>query len=507
MGNTSERGYRVLLVHSNDEVLGSVRRFFEEQSDGFSVFTSTTLEDALEAIENERIDVVVGGNELEDTDGVELLKQAREKGLQKTAFFLFLGEGSTERAKEAIEAGVTDYLRMTMEEFVASIEDPGQDQQDLLVDRVKNIVDRERMRTNYREIFNKANDAIFVHDAETGEILDVNQRMCEMLGYSHEEAIELNVDDITPEGYTQEDAEKKIEKVKKEGPQVFEWENKTKEGKVFPVEVSLKHATIGGEDRILAIVRDISESKEYQRRLKESEERYRALVEQNLVGIYIVKEGVFEYVNPTMAEMVGTTPDDMIGTPPLEYVPKEEDRERMKENIRRREQGDVESLRYSFTAETEEGEERIFEVHGTRIQLADGPAISGAMVDMTEDVEREKRLRIQKEFTEDALDAIQDIFVIVDSEGRMVDWNQTFVEAMGYSENEINGINILDLVEGDDAVKARSSMEEVLEMGSTTLEVGMVTKEGEKVTVRWKGSTLHHPEEGEVICAVGRVTD
>ncbi|PSQ91674.1 MAG: hypothetical protein BRD57_04010, partial [Proteobacteria bacterium SW_6_67_9] len=247
--------------------------------------------------------------------------------------------------------------------------------------------------------------------------------------------------------------------------------------------------------------------KEQEKRLKESEERYRALVEQNLVGIYIVKDGVFKYVNPTAAELLGEEPEDMMGKSPLEYVPKEEDRKRMKENIRKREEGEVESIRYSFTAETENGEERILETHGTRIELVDGPAISGAMVDMTEDVEREKKLRTQKEFTEDALDAIQDMFVVVNSEGKMVERNRIFAETMGYEDEELEKMNVLDFFEGKDNAKVRVSISEVLETGSATVETDMIPKEGEKVTVRWKGSTLYHPEEGEVICAVGRLAD
>ena len=48
----------------------------------------------------------------------------------------------------------------------------------------------------YREIFNATNDAIFIHEAATGEILDVNQTMLDMYGYSHAEALEISIADL-----------------------------------------------------------------------------------------------------------------------------------------------------------------------------------------------------------------------------------------------------------------------------------------------------------------------
>jgi PAS domain S-box-containing protein len=289
----------------------------------------------------------------------------------------------------------------------------------------------------------------------------------------------------------------RLREAREEGPEVFEWKSETKDGEQFWAEVSLKTATIAGEESILAVVRDVSER-------KESEHRYRALVEQSLVGIYIIKDGVFEYVNPKVLEMTGAEPDEIIGASPLDYV-HEDDEEEMRENLKKRREGEAESIRYSFTAETFDGKEKIFETHGTSVELTGGPAVAGCIVDVTEEVERKERLRAQKEFTEDALDAIQDIFAVFGSDGTMIDWNRTFAEKVGYTDEEIESMRTVDLVEGEDIETVEASMKEVLKTGSTSLEVEMITKDGDSVPVRWRGSTLQHPEEGEVICGVGRI--
>ncbi|MFP4188908.1 MAG: PAS domain S-box protein [Halobacteriales archaeon] len=378
MGAKTGGGYRVLLVGDDREVLDSVKGFLKEH-DGFKVTVAASVDEAVDLVDGDDLDCVVCGEGTDEIHSVDILRRVRASS--DVPFVAFLGDVSSEEEMKAIEAGATDVVRTTLRGFIAGVEDPGREQHDVLANRVRNIVERERARTNYREIFDKANDAIFVHDPETGEILDVNERMCEMYGYTREEALGLNVEEISAEGYTQEDAVEKIRLAEEEGSQIFEWRNVTKDGDEFWVEVSLRRATIDGDDRILAIVRDITERKENQRRLKESEERFRAIVDQSLAGVYVVKDGVFDYVNPAFAEILGEEVDDVVGRPPTEYVPHKEDREMMRENLRKREKGEVDTIRYSFTAETADGDERRLMVHGTRIELPDGPAVAGILVE------------------------------------------------------------------------------------------------------------------------------
>ncbi|HAM50767.1 MAG TPA: hypothetical protein DCP92_08765 [Nitrospiraceae bacterium] len=117
--------------------------------------------------------------------------------------------------------------------------------------------------TNYRSIFDSANDAIFIHDVSTGAILDVNRKMTEMYGYTPEEVRSMNVAALSQGAYpyNQEGAMEWITKAVNGEPQLFEWFAKDYSGRLFWVEVNLKKAVLGGKDRLLAIVRDISERK------------------------------------------------------------------------------------------------------------------------------------------------------------------------------------------------------------------------------------------------------
>ena len=113
-------------------------------------------------------------------------------------------------------------------------------------------------------IFNSVNDAIFIHDALTGAILDVNDKMLEMYGYSRQEAVRLDIEAISSNNpsYRQENAMEWMRKAAGTGPQLFEWQAKDKNGQVFWVDVNMKLAVIGGQPQAVISVRNISERKQ-----------------------------------------------------------------------------------------------------------------------------------------------------------------------------------------------------------------------------------------------------
>ncbi|HET9555056.1 MAG TPA: ATP-binding protein, partial [Anaeromyxobacteraceae bacterium] len=115
----------------------------------------------------------------------------------------------------------------------------------------------------YRSIVDSVEDAIFIHDAATGAVLDVNRRACELYGATRQELLAAGVGPIS-EGtppYTREDAERWMTRCRAEGPQRFEWLARRKDGVTFWVEVAMRQATVAGQARIVVAVRDIAERK------------------------------------------------------------------------------------------------------------------------------------------------------------------------------------------------------------------------------------------------------
>lgn len=139
---------------------------------------------------------------------------------------------------------------------------------------------------NYRTIFDAANDATFVFDPENGDMLDVNRKMCEMYGYTREEVLRLNVEDLSAgvPPYTYQDVMKMIWKTKYNKSHMFEWLAKNRKGGLFWVEVNMKGAMIGGEYRVLAVVRDITERKAAEEDNRKMQERLRQMDKMAAIG-------------------------------------------------------------------------------------------------------------------------------------------------------------------------------------------------------------------------------
>ena len=132
---------------------------------------------------------------------------------------------------------------------------------------------------SYREIFEASEDAILVHDWDTGAILDANPRACEAYGYSLAELVGLQPHELGASGEMTEGSAGQlgVATAKRDGSAMFEWRRRRKDGTLHWDEVRLKRATIGGHLRLVAISRDITERKSADAALRASEEQYRAV--------------------------------------------------------------------------------------------------------------------------------------------------------------------------------------------------------------------------------------
>ena len=149
----------------------------------------------------------------------------------------------------------------------------------------------------FRTIFNAVNDAIFVHDLDTGAILYVNSGMCEMYGYSREEACRLDVEALSlgESPYSQQEALIWIKKAKGE-PQIFEWRAKRKSGDLFWVEVTMRRARIGDRNRLLVVIRDITKRRQAEEELAKHRDHLEELVETRTSELETAQEAMLNLV-------------------------------------------------------------------------------------------------------------------------------------------------------------------------------------------------------------------
>ena len=131
----------------------------------------------------------------------------------------------------------------------------------------------ELREQRFRSIFESVNDAIFIFDAESGAILDVNARTCEMFGYTREEMKHVTAGMLSSGAppYTQEDALVRIRGAVSGDQQLFEWQARHRDGHLFWIEVNIQAAKIGGVRCVVSVVRDVTERRRMEEALRHGE--------------------------------------------------------------------------------------------------------------------------------------------------------------------------------------------------------------------------------------------
>ena len=226
-------------------------------------------------------------------------------------------------------------------------------------------------------------------EALTGRYLRVNPKFCEITGYSEEELLGMTFRDLThpddrdertPGGPPGDGRRRKGARTK---PREALSGARTAQAVWVSISASLIHDEAGRPLRTLAVVRDITARHQAEEAQRAAEAKYRSLVEQSLVGIYIIQDERFVYVNPTMAELFGCTAEEMTTKPLMDFV-FEDDRPLVSENIRTRLGGERDSIRCSLRMLRRDGSVLHAEAQGGRAEFEGRPAILGTLLDVTE---------------------------------------------------------------------------------------------------------------------------
>jgi PAS domain S-box-containing protein len=165
----------------------------------------------------------------------------------------------------------------------------------------------------------RAADAVYWIDPHA-KIINVNDAASAMLGYSKEELRAMTVHDLNPDfqadmwpGFWAE-----TQRCRTMG---FETFHRAKNGRLIPVEVSVNYLSHEGKEYHCAFARDITERKLAEEALRESEARYRTLVELSPSGVFVFCEGQTVYVNTKAATLLGAArPEEILTRSPFEFI-------------------------------------------------------------------------------------------------------------------------------------------------------------------------------------------
>ena len=180
--------------------------------------------------------------------------------------------------------------------------------------------------------FESVRDAVIVAEVNTGQIVLWNPAATEIFGYSFTEALELRIDDLVPD-YLKAQHRAGMERYREtgRGPYIdsralLDLPALNSTGEEIHIEMSLTSispidgAAAGGR-LALAIIRDVTERRRIEERLRESEGRFRGLI-QNALDIIMITDadGTIRYMSPSVERVLGYRPEEMLGTNTADYI-------------------------------------------------------------------------------------------------------------------------------------------------------------------------------------------
>jgi two-component system cell cycle sensor histidine kinase/response regulator CckA len=298
---------------------------------------------------------------------------------------------------------------------------------------------------HYRQLFEGIGDAVMVYSSQ-GRFLDCNEATLQRLGYSREELLRLGAAGIVHPDF---------HLLMKDNPKrlwagettVVESAHRCKDGRVIPVEVNARRIEYQGESAILAVVRDITERKRAEEALRESEERFRELVENANDIIYTHDlEGNFTSANPAATRIYGYTTEEIlqlniaqIVAP--EYLPLAQ------QKIQGKLEGSPQTGPYELLTYNKEGELIWVEV-STRLLEEEGQPVEveGIARDMTERKRAEEALAEERNLLRTVIDNLPDYIYVKDTESRYLISNTAHVRFLGATTpDEVVGKSVFEL--------------------------------------------------------------
>jgi diguanylate cyclase (GGDEF)-like protein/PAS domain S-box-containing protein len=246
-------------------------------------------------------------------------------------------------------------------------------------------------------------DAILVADGRTGVLVDANARAETLFGRCRDELVGQHQRVLHPPGRAEEFEAVFRSHLRSGRALLPETVIRSADGSEIPVELEAGVVELESASVLAGVFRDSRTSPDERQARVRAEKRFHDLVEHAILGIYVIREGRFAYVNPKMAALFGRSREALYALDSVLETVLPDDRELVRSNLAQRETGSIQTLQYRFRGlrkvarcEDTPGGETVFdvEVRGTRSQSdPGGPAeIVGMLEDITDRLVAEREL-------------------------------------------------------------------------------------------------------------------
>ncbi|MBU1706724.1 PAS domain S-box protein, partial [bacterium] len=294
--------------------------------------------------------------------------------------------------------------------------------------------ERERQIRYLADLVENVSDAVISTDMDF-KILSWNKAAEDLYGWTRHEVKGKTVKDVTRIEYPANNQEDVLREFSRTGFWKGEVIQKRKDGTPLTIHasVSLVRDRAGKPAGAVAINRDITERKQAEEALRESEDRFRTLLETAYDGAGIHENGRLIEVNQALASMLGYEPSEMIGMEAFQFVVPES-WQLVKESI----QSEFDKP-YEVVAVRKDGSTFPIEIIGKSCRYQGRQVRVSAVRDITARKESVETLRRERDFTKSLIDTAQTIILSLDTEGRIIHFNPYMEEVTGYRLEDVQG--------------------------------------------------------------------
>src|SRR6266498_1150625 len=396
----------------------------------------------LEALKSFRPDVILSDYKLPRFDGMKVLKLVQQS-FSSAPVIIWTGAMSEDVAVGCMKQGASNYvLKENIKRLGSAVSHALKEREEILERKLTESKLRES-EALYRGIFDNVQDAIFVGSAD-GNILEVNQRACEIFGYTRQEFLQKKVKDIVPsQGYMVN-----IPDINLFPRQTIETINSRANGEQFSVEISGGLYEFGDRSLFLVILRDVTERKEAEQQLRKQEQRFRALIENGMDNISLLaRDGTLLWENPAVNSTLGYEQDAFVNVNIFELM-HPDDRAWTSGLFAKvvAEPGNQQSG--TFRLRHHDGTWRCMEATATN--MLNEPSVNVVVVnyrDITERKSAEEELRESQMQYRNLVETSHDLIWSADADGRITFVNRAAKDIYGCEPEELIGHSFFQVLD------------------------------------------------------------